>query len=279
MVSLKSAVLAEVLENREVAAGIRLLWLDAPAVCRAAAPGQFVHVRCAENLDPLLRRPLSIHAVERGKGRMALLYQVAGRGTALLAARRPGDRLDVLGPLGHGFTIPAPGRRMALVGGGIGAAPLFFLCQELAERDVSGYILAGARSREQLIVPSLPAAGPPDEWLAPGRFVRRAATDDGSAGHHGPVTDLLAPLLAGREVDAVYACGPRGMLQAVCALLKRYRVPGQVSLEERMGCGVGACLACACRTAGEDGRPSGYQRVCVEGPVFAADAVLWEDRI
>lgn len=292
----KSSLQAQIVAHHRVAPETGLLILHAPEICLSARPGQFVHIRCGSTLDPLLRRPLSIHAVQREKGLLALLYRVVGRGTRLLAAARPGERLDVLGPLGRGFDPPGAGRPVALVAGGIGAAPLFFLLQELAERGAGGHLLIGARSREQLsvgrgaagtgilqahhfTVPVLAESDPrrnrPMPAAAPGRWVLHQATDDGSCGHHGPVTDLLLPLLQGRRVEAVYACGPRPMLRAVCALLARYDTPGQISLEERMGCGVGACLACACKTAAGDG--AAYRRVCVDGPVFDARAVLWDD--
>ncbi len=258
---------AEVVQQEQVGPGLYRLSLYAPQITRSAVPGQFVYIRCTDNLDPLLRRPISIHGVNRGRGELFLLYQVVGKGTALLAGKRKGERLGVMGPLGRGFTLPAPGQRVVLVGGGIGVAPLVFLGQELVQRNNQVCLLVGARSAHQLPVGK-------EGYTAP--FELAVATDDGSCGHHGPVTDLLEKILAGEGADMVYACGPRGMLRQTASLLARYDVPGEFSLEERMGCGVGACLSCVCKTAGKGGEPLQYRRVCVEGPVFPAEQLVWD---
>ncbi|SHI51704.1 dihydroorotate dehydrogenase electron transfer subunit [Desulfofundulus thermosubterraneus] len=258
---------ANIVQQEQVGPGQYRLTLYAPAIASYAVPGQFVYIRCADSLDPLLRRPLSIHGVNRKEGKLFLLYQVVGRGTALLAARRRGERLGVMGPLGRGFTLPEPGRRVILVGGGIGVAPLVFLGHELVQRKNQVCLLVGARSADQLPVGKKGYTVP---------FDHAVATDDGSCGHHGSVTDLLEKMLAGEGADMVYACGPRGMLRQTALLLVRYNVPGEFSLEERMCCGVGACLSCVCKTAGNGGKPFEYRRVCVEGPVFRTEQLVWD---
>jgi dihydroorotate dehydrogenase electron transfer subunit len=255
----------EVLRQEELASGCFRITFLSEEIAAAARPGQFLHVRVAPSLDPLLRRPLSVHAVNRQTGEVALLYRVTGRGTELLARKKKGDSLDVLGPLGRGFALPGPGRRAAVVAGGIGVAPLFFLLQRLAGAGNPADVLLGARSSKMLILEK--------EIRALGFFVR-TATDDGSAGYRGAVTDLLAELLAQGGTEMVYACGPVAMLAATARLLEKHGVKGQVSLEERMGCGVGACFSCACRVREGDGRES-YRRVCCEGPVFWAGEVVW----
>jgi dihydroorotate dehydrogenase electron transfer subunit len=255
----------EVLGQEELAPGFSRLCFFSREIAEAAVPGQFLHVKVAPGLDPLLRRPLSVHAVDRRTGEVALLYRLAGRGTELLARKKKGDSLDVLGPLGRGFALPGPGRRAAVVAGGIGVAPLFFLLQRLAGAGNPADVLLGARSSKMLILEK--------EIRALGFFVR-TATDDGSAGYRGAVTDLLAELLAQGGTEMVYACGPVAMLAATARLLEKHGVKGQVSLEERMGCGVGACFSCACRVREGDGRES-YRRVCCEGPVFWAGEVVW----
>ncbi|MGB9802787.1 dihydroorotate dehydrogenase electron transfer subunit [Desulfofundulus sp.] len=260
-------ITADVVQQEQVGTGQYRLTLSAPLIASSAAPGQFILVRCNDGLDPLLRRPLSIHGVNREKGQLFLLYQVKGRGTALLAAKRKGEQLKVMGPLGRGFTLLEPGRRVILVGGGIGVAPLVFLGQELVQRNNRVYLLLGARSAEQLPVEKGVYAVP---------FELSVATDDGSRGYHGPVTHLLEKMLATGGADMVYACGPRDMLRETALLLARYGVPGEFSLEERMGCGVGACLSCVCKTAGKGSEPFQYRRVCVEGPVIPVEQLVWD---
>lgn len=255
----------EVLGQEELAPGFYRLSFFSPEIADAAVPGQFLHVKVAPGLDPLLRRPLSVHAVNRRTGEVALLYRLAGRGTELLARKKKGDSLDVLGPLGRGFTLPGPGRHAAVVAGGAGIAPLFFLLQRLFEAGNPAEVLLGARNSKMLLLEK--------EIRTLGFFVR-VATDDGSAGYRGAVTELLAELLAQGGTEMVYACGPVTMLAATARLLEEHSVDGQVSLEERMGCGVGACFSCACRVREGDGRKS-YRRVCFEGPVFLAGEVVW----
>jgi len=263
-------LLAEITGNSNPAPNVYVLELYAPILAENARPGQFLHIRCAAGNDPLLRRPVSIHAVNRQTGQVRIMFQAVGRGTELLAGRQDGP-LDVMGPLGRGFTLGRerqtgdPGG-IIVVGGGIGAAPLFFLLQELAAANVAPRVkvLLGAKTAEQLLAVELAAA------LG---FKVQIATDDGSAGLHGPVTGLLEKELK-QPAEFVYACGPAPMLKAVCLLLDRAGVPGEVSLEERMACGVGACLSCVCPTR-EDGGEENYRRVCVDGPVFNAAEVIW----
>lgn len=253
--------------HEQVAPGVFLLRL---AGSLTALPGQFVMVSVAAeqgcappaaspaSCDPLLRRPLSVHDCRPGE--LALLYRVAGRGTALLAGRKPGDKVELLGPLGREFPLPA-GRRAVLVAGGIGVAPLFYLAKSLlaAGREVT--CLLGAKEQAGLYREQ--------ELAALGAEVR-LATDDGSAGCRGPVTGLLCrELKAGR--DPVYACGPDPMLQAVAQLCREAGRECYVSLEARMACGVGACLGCAVPVF-QHGQEA-YRRVCVEGPVFSAREV------
>lgn len=284
----------EVVVQEMMGPGCYRLIFFSPEIASLARPGQFVHVRITPGLDPLLRRPFSIHAVNGQTGGVALLYRVVGRGTRLLAEKKKGEFLDVIGPLGRGFTLPAAGQRVALVAGGIGIAPLYFFLQTLAGAGNFPDVLLGARTAEELLLvremqellngvvqkeqrsvkngrPDSPAGS---LCPSPGRVM--VATDDGSCGHRGPVTDLLARVLAEKKVEMVYACGPAAMLKVVASLLERYGVDGEVSLEERMGCGIGACLSCVCKTREGNRRDFSYRRVCLEGPVFKARDVEWE---
>lgn len=271
-------------------------------LARAAAPGQFVHVLCGEGprgdgLHRYLRRPFSIFRVERAAGTVSFLFRVVGDGTRWLARRRPGDVLSVLGPLGNGFPAARSGEEALLVGGGVGVPPLFFLARELVARRVRVRALLGARTAADLVAE--------EEFRALG-VPLAVATEDGSRGHRGLVTDLLEEALAGAagsEGAVVYACGPAGMLRAVQALAGRANAAAYLCLEERMACGVGACLGCpAAVPGGPEGEPLpvgplpdpaeraaayalaaraargeapvSYRRVCVDGPVFPAWGVV-----
>ena len=260
-----------ILHQEQSAPQIFRLRLSSPRIAREAQPGQFLHLRIREGTDPLLRRPFSIHRVDRERGEVQVLYQVVGRGTRLLSRRPTGECLDVLGPLGHGFEVCEEGGGVLLVAGGIGMAPLIFLWEDLF-RGRAVTALIGARSRDGILCHDL---------LRSGGATVHIATDDGSFGHRGLVTDLLnAQLEAGREASAspvVYACGPVAMLASVAALCRAYGVPCQVSLESRMACGVGACLGCVLKV--RSSVPPGYatKRVCKEGPVFDAEEVIFDE--
>lgn len=247
--------------NRPLMPGVFLLELEALELASSGRPGQFVLVRCTEEAswDPLLRRPLALHRLLREQGRVELLVRVVGRGTAWLALRRPGDRLDILGPLGQGFSLKRNTRNLLLVAGGMGIAPLVAMAEEGLKRGCAVVLALGARSREDLY---------PTAFLPPQVEVH-LATEDGTAGRCGLVTSLLSDPELGllSWADQVMACGPRPMLAEVAAVVRaaRIRLPAgfaQVSLEERMACGVGACLGCVVSTR------KGYRRVCRDGPVF-----------
>lgn len=253
---------AEVIKQEEILPGFYRMALSAGEAAKLAKPGQFLHVRCGDTLDPLLRRPVSIHAVDREKGEISLFYRVVGRGTALLAKKEKGDKINLLGPLGSGFTIPGGGEKVSVVAGGIGIAPLYFFLQELSGLKIYADVFSGAATKRQLFFTS--------EIKALGHTVI-TATDDGTAGYPGTVVNLFEQ----NPADRVYGCGPAGMLKSLCRIIKILGIWGEVSLEERMGCGVGACLSCACKTVSE-GENYRYSRVCVDGPVFPAGEVVWE---
>jgi dihydroorotate dehydrogenase electron transfer subunit len=256
---------ARVVANREVAPEHFVLVLAAPEIARAAWPGQFVHVRCSATSDPLLCRPLSIAGVEEQTVR--LVYRVVGRGTELLALRRAGDSVPLFGPLGRGFCPPANGANVVLVAGGVGVVPVVFLAQwlEANRPEVTATALVGAQRAELLL------GG--DDLRSSGVQVQ-VATDDGSLGHHGFPTDLLARELQERRPVVVYACGPHEMLRESWRRCAAAGVACQVGMENRMGCGVGACLGCVIRVRDAAGE-QGYARVCRDGPVFDAAEVIW----
>lgn len=254
--------------HREVAEKTHLMALKAPEMALQAMPGQFVMIRVADGMDPLLRRPFSICGVTEG-GRILVLYRVVGQGTRILSGMGPGDELQVLGPLGQGFVWEQGEGRLLLVSGGIGLAPLLFLSQRLPSSRVR--LFAGYKTASEVV--DFSAWHPADGGI---RTSARIATEDGSAGHRGLVTDLLEAELESAQAApaAVFACGPFPMLKRVWELCSQNRVPCQVSLEAHMACGLGACQACVVRATG-DAREA-YLRVCTEGPVLAAERVAWE---
>lgn len=233
-----------------------------PARPFAAEPGQFVMVKASDGIDPLLRRPFSIHRLLGGpSGEFEVLFRAVGAGTRLLARAHVGDRLDVLAPLGRGFRLDA--RRPLLVGGGIGVAPLLFLAEAFLGQGTRPHLLLGGRrDRDILCHDDFGCLAVPCQ----------TATEDGSLGEPGLVTKLLEREIgAGTEGLGVYACGPMPMLAAVARTCAAAGVPCQVSLEAHMACGVGACLGCVVPGVREP-----YLRVCKEGPVFDAAEVGWE---
>ena len=261
---------ALVLEQEKITPTHYRLRLSAPAIAAVAQPGQFMLVSCGTPLDPLLRRPFSIFTVEREAGAVTLFYRIAGRGTAILTALRAGSEVNIMGPLGRGFSLPAPDQPALLVAGGMGVAPLYFLAQELTRHGCATQVFYGTPTANQLFFAP--------ELSQDGRQLQ-LATDDGSAGRKGTVTALLADYLAALPPDVltqarVFACGPQGMLRHLCELLKQVDVSGEISLEERMACGVGACLACVCKT--KSATAWQYSRTCVDGPVFPVAEVIWD---
>lgn len=255
---------ALVVRHREIVPRYYELEFIAPAIAAEALPGQFVHIRVAESLDPLLRRPFSIYNVDKNLGSITVFYKVVGYGTRLLSRIHMESRLDVMGPLGKPFSIP-PGIRSAyLVGGGVGIAPLVYLARVLYENKIRCRVLLGAST-----------AG----FLAGKDILNRlgvdylVSTDDGSEGFKGRVTDLFAQQVALRRCDYVYACGPEAMMAEVSRLAEKYGIPGEISMEEHMACGIGACLGCVHRI--RHGEGFRYARVCSEGPVFKIGEMLF----
>jgi dihydroorotate dehydrogenase electron transfer subunit len=252
---------AEILSNDEVAPDTFLMRLRSPEIATRAAPGQFVMVRVGHGRDPLLRRPFSICG-SRNEGTLLLLYRVVGKGTRILAETGTGRHLSLMGPLGHGFRAPGKGQSGLLVAGGMGLAPLVFLAGLPGEGRCT--LLTGYRTATEII--SLERIGAKELEVS-------IATEDGSAGHKGLVTELLEDELAGTGGETVYTCGPMPMLRKVAALCLERGVDCQVSLESVMACGLGACQGCAVKAAPKEDRT--YLHVCRDGPVFKASAIDW----
>jgi len=222
-----------------------------------STPGQFVHVKCGD--ANLLRRPISICNWSADRDLIRMVFEDRGEGTHWLSQRKVGECLDVLGPLGHGFTMTPEGRYL-LVGGGIGVPPMLGCAMHGGHDNVA---ILGFRSQQNTMLL---------EEFSKACSGVRLATDDGSLGHHGFVDALVRQELEkDNGFTAVLACGPKPMLRNVARVAEEYGIPCQVSMEERMGCGIGACLVCACKT--KDGH---QKHACKDGPVFDSKEVDWE---
>ena len=278
---------AELLESREILPGQWLQTYHAPVLATGSRAGQFVHVRTGDMSGLVLRRPFSINTADRATGTITIHFRAVGRGTDWATHLRPGDTIDMLGPLGRPFEVDPRSRHLLLIAGGLGIAGLRYLADEAIRDGRQVTLLFGAASARDVYPTSLL----PDEV----EYV--VATDDGSMGQRGFVTELVESYEA--WADQAFACGPEAMLRALARLattrgarlgvakLGRKRGAGkvaqpgspaarrkaflQVSMEQRMGCAVGACLGCVVMTT--SGAP---ERVCREGPVFASDEVDWE---
>jgi dihydroorotate dehydrogenase electron transfer subunit len=260
--------------NREVQDGHFLMSVRLPLAFAAPLPGQFVLVHLKNRRDILLGRPFSIsgyyrraHAVQ-----IEILYRVAGQGTRLFARLGAGDDLDILGPLGRPFEIPMGIKNVILVSGGIGIAPIRYLLTSIrameSERALRTNVYMGAKTGDELLEPEAIRSLCDD---------LQVCTDDCSMGHPGLVTEPLEKALNAypRKDTLVCACGPLGMIRRLSEILTQHPLACQVSLEERMACGLGACLGCAVAIRGQNGEKQ-YQRVCREGPVFNLRDILWE---
>lgn len=250
-----------VIDQIEIADCIYKLTLQGELVSEMKYPGQFVHLKIGEGIDPLLRRPISISNINLLENQFTMIYRKEGNGTTKLADKIPGMTVDVLGPLGNGFPVneTQPGRTALLVGGGIGVPPLLELSKQLTANGVKVIHVLGFQSKKVVF-------GENEFSLFGDTYV---ATVDGTYGYKGFVTNIIKTYQW--DFDTIYACGPTPMLKALENNFPNKKV--YLSLEERMGCGIGACFACVCHTANE---PTGYsyKKVCSDGPVFRAGEVV-----
>ncbi len=248
-----------VVRHEQIAKNIYEITLSGHLVEEMNAPGQFVHVKVTPQANPLLRRPLSLCRIDQDASECTLIYRKEGIGTTLLSEKRPGETVDVLGPLGNGFPLDAveKGQRALLVGGGIGVPPLYELAKQLVEKGVIVTNVLGFQTKDAVFYEQ--------EFSMFGETY--VATVDGSYGMKGFVTDVIDQ----RDIsfDVLYACGPKPMLKALEQAFPHKEV--YLSLEERMGCGIGACFACVCRVPDSE---TAYKKVCSDGPVFKAGEVV-----
>lgn len=242
---------AKIIKNIEVMPNYYKMILEAPGISRQAKPGQFINVLVSDKHAPLLRRPFSIHNIKDSK--IEILYEIVGKGTEILSRKKAGEKINIIGPLGNGFDFSGLKRQAIVVAGGMGIAPLIFLAKKLKSNKTIVFI--GAKNKRQILCE--------DELKNIGCEVK-IATDDGSLGFKGLITKLLKrdlPKIKKRPLT-IFACGPKPMLKEIVSISKHYHIPAQLSLEEHMACGIGACFGCVVLTK------DGYKRVCKEGPVF-----------
>lgn len=243
--------------KKEIAKGIFAITFTSPEIVRSAQPGQFVNIKSGDGSLPLLRRPFSISNIEQDN--VELLFNVIGQGTRMMAAKRPGDEIDVLGPLGVPFNYKGNFETAIMVGGGLGVAPFPFLTEKLRSEEKNILTIIGARTANQLVPQHLENI--------------QYATDDGSQGFHGNVVQFLEKYLTQHSVSKpkIFGCGPTNMLQALSVLAKRSNLECEISLEGDMACGLGLCQGCPVERA--DGKKK-YALVCVEGPTFNCNDIV-----
>jgi len=241
-----------------------LLSIETPVIALSALPGQFIMVRVSSQDYPLLRRPLSIHA--RKQNTIDIFFQVSGLGTALLSQKTVADSLDILGPFGQGFSLEGDlkDKNVALIGGGRGIAPLYFLAQELRRRGAGVVVFYGGKTQSDL---------PLKDKFLENKIPVFCSTDDGSFGFHGFVTELFETETENKSFKFIYACGPEAMLKKAGQLCRQKDLPAEFSLESMMGCGFGACWGCVTKINSEMG--SEWQKTCEKGPVFPAENIIW----
>ena len=266
----------KVVSNQKVAPDCFRMVLSGQLEDVSFNPGQFIMLRVAGGYDPLLRRPFAAYKLRnKEKDCVEIWYQVVGRGTRLMSRMGPDRELALLGPLGNGFRIPANTRAAYIVAGGMGIVPLRGLIDHLVDAKTDGiHLFVGTKTADHLLF---------EKTLREMGISLRVATEDGSVGHHGFVTELFGQWLDTHQpidMDGTmcFTCGPAPMLKEVAGITARYRLPCQVSLESRMACGIGACLGCVVNLQNQNhkhGVSEAYGRVCLEGPVFDTKDIAW----
>lgn len=244
-----------VISQKSIAKNIYEIVLSGEITKSMTKPGQFVHIRVGNSSEFMLRRPISICSVDQEQHTLTCLYRAEGKGTRTLSLLKEGDTVDILAPLGNGFPVEAAKHTALLIGGGIGVPPLYELSKQLNSKGIKTIHVLGFQSKDDMFYY--------DEFCRLGET--HVATVDGSFGTQGFVTDVIKSLPKNYEI--YYTCGPIVMIKAIEETLPN--IPGYQSLEERMGCGIGACYACVCEADNEDG----YVKICTDGPVFEKGAL------
>jgi dihydroorotate dehydrogenase electron transfer subunit len=291
-------VLSKVLFNNELSPVYYRMSLNCPEIASEAYPGQFLMARVSKQLDPLLRRPFAIHSVKNATAKeikmdtsscVEILYKVVGKGTKVMSLMREGDEMDIIGPIGNGYRLDRNIQTAILIGGGIGVASLFYLAETIITKGSKAkkvvFLLGGKTKDDILCIEDFKRIG----------VEVRVATEDGSLGCKGVVTDLLSDYFGSGDYTPgsspyCFACGPEDMLKEVSKVIVEKELPCQISLESKMACGVGACMVCGVETKPQLGDlrkgtvlksakqkdEMGYKRVCKDGPVFDCNEIIWE---
>lgn len=255
---------AKLVKKEQLKSDIFKYSIEAPEIVKDAKQGQFIEIRVLDNMEPFLRRPISIHNMDKENGILELIFQVKGKGTKILSEKVEGDFIDIIGPLGHGTFEYNSFQNIAIIGGGIGVFPLYELAKNAKNDGKNVNIYLGFRNEDFVVLE--------DEFkeLANKLIL---TTDDGSYSESGFAIDFLKKDVEDGKIDCIFACGPLPMLKAVRNYAIEKNIPCQISLEEKMGCGLGVCLGCAVKTAESSSEKPEYVHVCKAGPVFEAKDV------
>ena len=255
---------AKLIKKEQLKSDIFKYSVEAPDIVKDAKQGQFIEIRVSDNVEPFLRRPISIHNMDKENGILEFIFQVKGKGTKILSEKIEGDLIDIIGPLGHGTFEYNDFQNIAIIGGGIGVFPLYELAKNAKNDGKNVNIYLGFRNKDFVVLE--------DEFkeLANELIL---TTDDGSYSEKGFAIDFLKKDVEDGKIDCIFACGPLSMLKAVRNYAIEKNIPCQISLEEKMGCGLGVCLGCAVKTAESSSENPEYVHVCKVGPVFEAKDV------
>ena len=255
---------AKLLKKEELVSGIFKFSVQADEIVKTAKPGNFIEIRVNDDIEPFLRRPISIHNIDKENGILEFIFQERGKGTKILSAKRDGELIDIIGPLGYGTFKYSNYENLAIIGGGIGVFPLYELAKRARTEGKSVNTYLGFRNKELIVL---------EEKFKKASDKLILTTDDGSYANKGFAIDFLKKDIEEGKVDCIYGCGPLPMLRAVRELALEKNIPCQISLEEKMACGLGVCLGCAVKTAESPKDAPEYWHVCKAGPVFDAKKV------
>lgn len=255
---------AKLIKKEQLNQDIYKFSVKAPEIVKEAKPGNFIEIRVSDQTEPFLRRPISIYNLEKETGILEFIFQIKGKGTEILAKKEENELIDIIGPLGYGTFKYDQYKNLGIIGGGIGVFPLYELakCAKNDNKNVNTYL--GFRNKEYVVLEN--------EFKKVSDYLT-ITTDDGSYAKQGFAINFLEKDIEEGKIDAIYACGPLPMLKAVQKLAIEKEIPCQISLEEKMGCGLGVCLGCAVKTSKSSKDVPEYWHVCKAGPVFQAKDV------